>query len=181
MAKALVLLATGFEEIEAVSIIDILRRANIDVTSASLGEKNVVGAHGITVLADKKLEAIGSTQYDVVVLPGGQPGSNNLRDDARVLKLLREQHAAGRFVAAICAAPIALEAAGLLKGKAATSYPGYDLPSAKYSTERVVVDGHVVTSRAPSTAIEFSLAIVEWLENPSVANKLREAMLVTKH
>lgn len=178
MAKALVLLAAGFEEMEAVIVIDVLRRASVEVTTAALGEPKVEGAHSITVWADTKLDDVGGRIFDVVILPGGQPGSNRLRDDSRVLSLLRKQQAAGRMVAAICAAPIALEAAGLLLGRKATSFPGAALPSAEYSEARVVVDDTLVTSRGPGTAFEFALTLVERLVNASVAEKLRQGMLV---
>lgn len=178
MVKALVLLATGFEEMEAVIVIDVLRRASVEVTTAALGELVVEGSHTIPVLADTKLDDLGAATYDVVVLPGGQPGSQRLRDDARVQSLLRQQHAEGRMVAAICAAPSALEAAGLLHGRKATSFPGVALPSAEYSEARVVVDGTLVTSRGPGTTFEFALTLVDLLVSASVAEKLRQGMLV---
>jgi 4-methyl-5(b-hydroxyethyl)-thiazole monophosphate biosynthesis len=178
MAKALVLLATGFEEMEAVIVIDVLRRAKVDVTTASLESRSVMGAHAITLEADTTLDTLDAKVFDVVILPGGQPGANHLRDDTRVQKLVVDQHRSGRVIAAICAAPIALEAAGILAGKVATAFPGYDLPSAKYTEERVAVDGHIVTSRGPGTAFEFALTLVESLVSPAVAVKLRQTMLV---
>ena len=183
MTKALVLLAAGFEEMEAVIIIDVLRRAEVSVRTASLAGLAVPGAHGLTLQADVALDAelersASSQAYDAVVLPGGQPGSRHLRDDLRVRKLLLEQHARGKFVAAICAAPIALEAAGILAGRQATSFPGTDLPSANYQTDRVVVDGNIVTSRGPGTAFEFALTLAQLLVGADVASRLRESMLV---
>jgi protein deglycase len=191
MAKALVLLAEGFEEIEAVTVVDVMRRARVDVVTAALQTKRVTGAHGIVVEADDLLErhlqlsnaqgAAGSRRenpVDVIVLPGGMPGASNLRDDARVRELIAWQVSAKRLVGAICAGPIALEAAGVLGGRAATSYPGYPLPSARYSEERVVVDGNVVTSRGPGTAFEFALKLVEMLVSLDVARQLRQGMLL---
>jgi 4-methyl-5(b-hydroxyethyl)-thiazole monophosphate biosynthesis len=178
MAKALVLLAEGFEEMEAVIIVDVLRRAQVEVTTASLAGLSVAGAHGMTLQADATLDATDPNVFDAVVLPGGQPGSTHLRDDGRVHKLVRGQHASGRIVAAICAAPTVLEAAGILKGRVATSFPGNELPSAKYTEQRVAVDGNVITSRAAGTAFEFALTLVEQLVNPTVAAKLRHSMLV---
>ena len=187
MTSALVLLADGFEEIEAVTIIDVLRRAQMAVTVVAIGLQRVTGSHGIVVEADETLDGFegetaapaGDREFDLVVLPGGMPGAKNLRDEPRVARLLQEQARANRYVAAICAAPIVLEAAGILQGCAATSYPGYDLPSADYREERVVVAGKVVTSRGPGTAIEFSLKLVELLVGPDVATKLGTAMIVT--
>ena len=144
MTKVLVLLADGFEEIEATTIIDVLRRAEIEVTTAALKEEKVRGAHGITVLADCLLPAAEGKAFDAIILPGGQPGSRNLREDANVIKLIQQQAKQDKYLGAICAAPIALEAAGVLKGKRATSYPGYELPSAQTSELRVVVDGKLV-------------------------------------
>lgn len=181
MASALVLLAEGFEEIEAVTIVDVLRRADVKVTMASLGSTQVVGAHGIVIEADRMLDELLTTSpsaFEAVVLPGGMPGSKHLRDDARVMQIVRQQAASARIVAAICAAPIALEAAGVLRGKTATSYPGYVLDSAKYSKERVVTDGNIITSRGPGTALEFALILVERLVDPDRARQLRSGMVV---
>lgn len=183
MATALVLLADGFEEIEAVTIVDVLRRADVRVTTASLRTKTVAGAHGIAIEADGLLEELlsGPSQpavFDALVLPGGMPGSKHLRDDARVMELVRQHAFASRIVAAICAAPIALEAAGVLRGKAATGYPGYALESANYRDERVVTDGNIITSRGPGTALEFALTLVERLVSVDRAVQLREAMVV---
>ena len=139
MKKVLVLLAEGFEEIEAITIIDVLRRAELPVTVASLTSPRVNGAHDIIVLADCLLDEVKDQSFDAIILPGGMPGSRNLRDDARVIALLQQQQRQGQYIGAICAAPIALEAAGVLQGKRATSFPGYDLPSARVSEDRVVV------------------------------------------
>jgi protein deglycase len=189
MAKALVLLADGFEEIEAVTVIDVLRRAEVSVTTAGLTNQRVVGAHAIVVEADCLLADLDAaadgrrpvgteTPFDALVLPGGMPGARHLRDDARVKRLLIEQSNAMRLVAAICAAPIALEAAGILRGRAATSYPGYPLASAQNKEERVVVDGNIITSRGPGTALEFALTLVERLVDSERAQQLRTAMIV---
>ena len=176
--RVLVPLAEGFEEIEAITIIDVLRRASIDVVTAALGELVVRGSHGIAVAADARLDDVGSGNFDAVVLPGGMPGSRHLRDDERVLGIVRRLARENKLVAAICAAPIALEAAGVLAGKRATSYPGNELPSARYAEERVVTDGSLVTSRGPGTALEFALTLVERLSGPEAAQKLRAGMIV---
>jgi 4-methyl-5(b-hydroxyethyl)-thiazole monophosphate biosynthesis len=176
--KALVLLADGFEEIEATAIIDVLRRAGITVETAALATSPVMGSHGIAIVADGTLSDVKDAAFDAVVLPGGMPGSKNLKEDPRVLSLLGRAASSGKVLAALCAAPIALEAAGVLAGKRATAYPGYELPSARYSEDRVVVDGNVITSRGPGTALEFSLSLVQKLLGPDAAEKLRERMLV---
>jgi protein deglycase len=177
MAKALVLLADGFEEIEAVTIIDVLRRAEVEVHVAALGGESATGSHGIVVLADGPLARVDASQFDAVVLPGGMPGAKHLSEDARVQQILREAAASGKLVAAICAAPTALEAAGVLSGKRATSYPGFKLPSAQYSEDRVVEDGNVITSRGVGTALEFALKLVERLVSPAAARQHGERML----
>jgi 4-methyl-5(b-hydroxyethyl)-thiazole monophosphate biosynthesis len=174
VARVLVPLAEGFEEIEAVTIVDLLRRAEIEVHTAALAGRRVTGSHGIAVEADRTLDDVRSADYDMIVLPGGMPGADHLRKDARVLRLLRETAASGRFVAAICAAPGVLAQAGLLEGRAATSYPGFlkpdSAPGMRLSDAAVVVDGKVVTSRGPGTAIDFTLALIELLVGHEVAD-----------
>ena len=170
MTRVLVPLAEGFEEIEAVTVIDLLRRAGIAVSAASLGARRVAGSHGITIEADVTLEEARAGDYDMIVLPGGMPGADHLRQDARVIDLLKEFAAQGRYTAAICAAPTVLAHAGLLSGRAATSFPGFldanSAPGIRLRQEAVVVDGKVVTSRGAGTAMDFALALVELLEGP---------------
>jgi len=178
MKRALVPLAEGFEEIEAVTIIDVLRRAGIEVVTAALGDLEVMGAHGIALGSDRRLDDIRGEDFDAIVLPGGGPGAKRLQQDARILSLLREQRAAGRLIAAICAAPAALEAAGVIEGRRATAYPGTRLASAQFSEDRVVVDRGLVTSRGPGTALEFALTLVVQLGHSEAAAKLRQDMLV---
>jgi 4-methyl-5(b-hydroxyethyl)-thiazole monophosphate biosynthesis len=180
MKKICVPLADGFEEIEAITLIDVLRRAGFSVETCSLNDLQVHGSHGIVVTADVTLNQAIEDSWDFVVLPGGMPGAANLRGDARVGKLLEKTNAAGGSIGAICAAPIALAHFGFLKGRKATSYPGFDeqMSDAKYSTERVVRDGNVLTSRAPGTAMEFALAITEYLAGKEKAGELRKQMLV---
>lgn len=168
MSRVLVPLAGGFEETEAVTIIDMLRRGGVEVTVASLDGEAVTGNHGITLAPDTDLESALASDFDLVALPGGQPGADNLEADPRIRELLQKMAASGRFVAAICAAPKVLKAAGLLDGKEATSFPGFlDKSPAKgmrYSAEAVVQDGKVFTSRGPGTAMDFALVLVEALE-----------------
>jgi 4-methyl-5(b-hydroxyethyl)-thiazole monophosphate biosynthesis len=178
MARATVVLADGFEEIEAVVVVDVLRRADVEVVIARVGEGNACGSHGISVVPDCRVEEITSTEFDAIILPGGMPGASNLRDDERVQRLVREFADAGKTVAAICAAPIALESAGILQGLRATSYPGFELPSATYCEERVVEDGHLVTSRGPGTALPFALRLVKKLVSDRASEQLRARMLV---
>jgi 4-methyl-5(b-hydroxyethyl)-thiazole monophosphate biosynthesis len=176
--RALVPLAEGFEEIEAVTIVDVLRRASVEVVVAALAASPVRGSHGIFVSADALLDDVLGEEFDAIVLPGGMPGSRTLRDDARVLGIVRDANAKKKLVAAVCAAPIVLEAAGVLAGRRATSYPGNELPSARAVEERVVVDGHLVTSRGPGTALEFALTLVQKLAGAEVADKLESGMIV---
>jgi len=180
MSKVCVLFADGFEEIEAISIVDILRRAEVNVTIAGVDGTRVKGAHGVVVEADASLADASTESWDMVVLPGGLPGATNLRDHADVQAFLKSQSSSGGRLAAICAAPIALGAAGILEGKRATSYPGFEgeLTGANCVEDRVVVDGNVITSRGPGTSIEFALTLVQELQGAEVASALREGMLV---
>jgi len=180
MSKVLVPLAEGFEEIEAVAIIDLLRRASIEVHTASLGRLEVTGSHGITVLADTTLATTGPGDYDMIVLPGGMPGTTHLREDERVIALLRQFADDGRYTAAICAAPSVLAHAGLLDGRRATSFPGFlqagSAPGIELTEDAVVVDGKVATSRGPGTAIPFGLALIELLEGAAARRAVQERL-----
>jgi 4-methyl-5(b-hydroxyethyl)-thiazole monophosphate biosynthesis len=179
MASVLVPLAEGFEEIEAVSIIDVLRRGGVEVTTAYLFNREVNGANGITVLANMSIDDVVSEEYDMMVLPGGIPGAEHLRDDERVQKLLKEFDAKGKRVGAICAAPIALEAAGVLK-EGYTCYPSYEeqIATGGFTDEyKVVESGNVITSRGPGTAICFALAIVRELVGEETYNQLKVGLL----
>lgn len=179
MSKVAVLLADGFEEIEAITIIDVLRRAEVDIDVVGVGGCEVTGAHRLSVRADLELGQQRGL-YEMVILPGGLPGAHNLRDHAGVQALIEQHHKAGKWLAAICAAPIVLGKAGVLQGKKATCYPGFEaeLVGAKHVLERVVQDGQVITSRGPGTAIEFALHLVEILRAKQVAEEVRKGMLV---
>ena len=165
MKRVLVPLAEGFEELEAVTIIDILRRAGIDVVVASLAGSPVTGSHGIRLAADTPLGALAEQDFDMIALPGGMPGADHLKKDPRIAEIIRRLHGAGRPVAAICAAPMVLAAAGVLDGRRATSYPGFleDAGNTTVVGDAVVIDGGVITSRGPGTALDFALALVEEL------------------
>lgn len=162
MSRVLVPLAEGFEELEAVTIIDILRRAGIEVVVASLAGSPVTGSHGVRIAADAPLAALAEQDFDMIALPGGMPGAEHLMGDARIADLLRRQRRRGGPVAAICAAPMVLAAAGVLDGRRATSYPGF-LDAARETTvvgDAVVRDEGVITSRGPGTALDFALTLV---------------------
>ena len=176
MPTALVLLAEGFEELEAVTIIDVLRRGEVSVTTASLAAKHVTGSHQISLQADTLLESVNVEDFDALVLPGG-PASKTLREDEHAQATIKRAAAAGKLLAAVCAAPTALEVAGVLTGKRATSYPGNPLPSARWVDETVVQDGDVITSRGPGTSMAFALALVERLRGAEVAKTTAERLL----
>ena len=164
--RVLVPLAAGFEEIEAITIVDILRRAGVEVVVAGLAPGLVVGRSGISVKPDVALaDALAGPGFDMIALPGGMPGSTTLRDDPRIISALRRTHDGGGWAAAICAAPIALERAGLLEAREATCHPGMagELPRAARNEARVVISDRVVTSRAPGTAMELAFALVRIL------------------
>ena len=165
MPKVLVPLAQGCEEIEAITIIDILRRAGIEVVSAGLDGHPVRASRGVMMVPDTTLDEALTHRYDMAVLPGGQPGTNNLNADARVLKLVRQMAADDRYVAAICAAPSVLASAGLLDGKRVTCFPGTldAFPKVQQQHAAVVEDGKLITSRGPGTAMDFALTLVERL------------------
>jgi 4-methyl-5(b-hydroxyethyl)-thiazole monophosphate biosynthesis len=173
-------LAPGFEEIEAVTIIDVLRRAGITVTVAGTAPGPISGSHGITITPDTTVDRVDAEQLDMVALPGGMPGTLNLRESPGVRALLARLAARGRYTAAICAAPMVLEAEGLLAGKRATSHPSVreQITGVAYSEEAVVEDGTVVTSRGAGTAMAFALRLVRLLADDATAERLRVAMVV---
>jgi 4-methyl-5(b-hydroxyethyl)-thiazole monophosphate biosynthesis len=165
--KVLVPLAPGFEEIEAITVIDILRRAGVEVVTAGTVSEPIVASRGTRHLPDCSLDDVNAGEFDMIVLPGGQPGTNNLRADPRIQRIIQDIRRRSGRVAAICAAPGVLAAYGVLDGRAATSHPvtrdEVAARAARYSEERVVVDGPVVTSRSAGTAMEFAFKLVELL------------------
>jgi 4-methyl-5(b-hydroxyethyl)-thiazole monophosphate biosynthesis len=164
MATVLVPLAQGCEELEAVTIIDLLVRAGVKVTSAGLDDQPVRASRGTVLVPDTDLDTALQQDYDMVVLPGGLPGADHLNNDPRIHSLLKHMAAEDRYTAAICAAPKVLASAGLLDGKKATSYPGVlDALGMSAEPEAVVFDGSVITSRGPGTAMDFALALIETL------------------
>lgn len=179
--KVYVHLADGFEEIEALTVVDVLRRAEIDVQTVSVtGNKEVTGSHQIKVIADSLFEETDYSKADMIVLPGGMPGTLNLEKHEGLREKILEFQRAGKWLAAICAAPSVLGKLELLKGKTATCYPGFEkhLVGAEVCEDRVVVSGNVITSRGPGTAIYFALEIVRIIKGQETANKLKKGMIV---
>jgi 4-methyl-5(b-hydroxyethyl)-thiazole monophosphate biosynthesis len=168
MSRVLVPIAEGSEELEAITIVDILRRAGVEVVIAGLTDEPVVMSRHTVILPDASIDEALKEEFDMVVLPGGMPGADNLDKDERVHAAIDKAMKRGKFVAAICAAPKILANAGLLDGKKATSYPGFleieSKPDVKSTGSAVEVDGNIVTSRGPGTALDFALQLVELLE-----------------
>ena len=180
MKPILVLMAPGFEEIELTAPIDILRRLEIPVVTAGVKGRYVEGAHGMVMAADMLMVDVEAGDYDGIILPGGQ-ASWLLRDTPGVLSLVRAMHKAGKLVAAICAAPIALEAAGVLSGRQVTCYPGVEgelKSAAQVLAQPTVVDGLLVTGRGPGAALEFGFALGTVLGKAEQVAELRVAMCV---
>ena len=182
MSRVLVPLAEGFEEIEAISIIDVLRRGDIEVLIASLDAKrDVKGAHNVTVMAEMGINDVDVSSLDMIVLPGGWGGTVALRDDANVQRILKEMDAQGKNIGAICAAPLALHAAGVLKHNY-TCYPTIEeqIREEGFSDrEMVVSDGNVMTSRGPATAICFGLQIIRKLKGEQKCSEVKSALLAS--
>jgi len=185
MANVLVPLAQGCEELEAVTIIDLLRRAEINVTTASLDTGSQVSAvtasGGVVLIADLTLDEAMAHDYDMIVLPGGLPGADHLDNDPRIHELLKKTAAQGKYTAAICAAPKVLANARLLEGKSATSYPGVidkmNLNNTIVKEDAVVRDDKVITSRGPATAMEFALTLIETLCGAEKRNEVAAGLL----
>ena len=180
MARVLVPLAQGCEELEAVTIIDLLRRAGIDVTSASLDEQPVRASRGTVLIADTTLAAALQQDYDMIVLPGGLPGADHLNQDPRIQQLLTTMAAQDKFTAAICAAPKVLASAGLLDGKRATAFPGtlekLNLTNTALDSAAVVQDGKVITSKGPGTAMDFALILIENLAGQAIREQVETGL-----
>lgn len=177
MKRVLLPLAPGFEEIEAVTVIDLLRRAGVAVKVAAVGEVEVArveGSHGIALACDAAASAVDVADFDALVLPGGMPGTRRLAESERVRGWVTEHAARGRLLGAICAAPTVLEACGVLAGRRATSHPGHaaEMRNCHYEESAVVKDGNIITSRGAGTAIAFAAALVSELVSPEVARDL---------
>ena len=179
MKTVLVPLANGSEELEAVTVLDILRRGGIEAVSASLDGQPIRGSRSTMLIPDTSLDEALKRRFDMVVLPGGQPGTNHLKSDARIIKLVQGMAADDLFVCAVCAAPSVLATAGLLDGKLATSFPGAldAFPKVLRRPQAVVEDGKFITSRGPGTAMDFALTLVERLAGKAKRDEV-EAGLV---
>lgn len=179
--KVLVPIADGSEEIETACIVDVLRRAEADVTVASVNKLQVTASRGMKLVADKLISECVQNTYDLIVLPGGMPGAENLRDSKELAEMLKRQQNDGRLYAAICASPaVVLHHHGLLARRKATAYPGFaeKFENTEAIDSRVVVDGNCITSRAPGTAMEFALKLVEILYGEQKAKDIARSMLV---
>ncbi len=180
MAKVLMPLADGFEEIEALAVVDVLRRAEIEVVLAGLHDGPVKSARNVRIIPDAVIDAVNASSFDMIILPGGQPGTDNLNADPRIHELLKEFESKDKLIGAICAAPSILASAGLLDGRRATSYPTYSnrLIGASYEDRPVICDGNIITSQGAGTAISFGLEIVTRLAGKNKSGEVAAAMLV---
>ncbi len=180
MSRAAIFFATGFEEIEALTVVDILRRAGITADMVSVtGEREVTGSHGITVKTDMLFDEADLDEADILILPGGMPGTTNLEAYRPLMDRVDEFYRQDKYIAAICAAPSIFGHKGILKGRKACSNPGFEshLEGADVRQEKAVVDGHVITSRGMGTAIAFGLAILEELQGADAAAQMRTKLV----
>lgn len=178
MSRVLVPLAAGFEDLEAITVTDLLRRAGLTVVIAGLDGQIQRGSRGVMLQPDTTLEAALTHDFDMLVLPGGQPGTNNLKADARIIGLVQKMVAEGKYVTAICAAPSVLAAAGVLDGKRATSFPGAldAYPQVQQQRAAIVEDGKLITSRGPGTAMDFSLTLIERLVSKATRDEVEAGL-----
>lgn len=180
MAKALIFLATGYEEVEMLTVVDMLRRAGIDIDMVSVTkDPEVTGSHNITIKADVLFEDADLDQAQALILPGGIPGTPNLKAYTPLCEALKTFAKEGKLVAAVCAAPTVLSELGILKDKKATSYPSFEgkLDCAEYLQQPYVVDGNVITSRGMGTCIEFAGAIIGALKDDETAKQVKDAIV----
>lgn len=182
MTKALIPLAPGCEEMEAVIVIDVFRRAGWEVTAAAVNDEPLVCSRGVQLVADAAWRDVDPAAYDVLALPGGGPGTDVLRAHAGVLEAVRSFHASGRIVAAVCAAPLVLQDAGILEGRTVTCHPGVaaELTSGRRLDEAVVTDGNLLTSQGPGTCFAFALAVVAAVDGEVRADRLADAMVLAQ-
>ncbi len=181
MSHVLVPLAQGCEELEAITITDLLVRAGIHVTTCGLDDQPVTASRGTTIIPDTSIDKIVNDDFDLIVLPGGLPGADHLRDNPTLQTLIKKQAAANKYLAAICAAPKALAAAGVLTGKTATSFPGVldalQDASITISENAVEIDGNIITSRGPGTAMDFALSLIELLEGKEKRDEVNQQLV----
>lgn len=181
MKKALLFLAKGFEEVEALTVVDVLRRGGVDVKTVAIGSEPLVeGAHNVPIKADLKLSEANLNDQDALILPGGMPGSSNLFESEELKTALLKQAEEGKIVAAICAAPFILGRLKLLKGKDATCYPGFEkeLIGANISQKPAVIDGNIITGKGPGFAFDFALTILEQLRGKDVREEVASGLLL---
>lgn len=176
--RVLVPLAPGCEELEAVTIIDVLRRAGIEVVVAGLVEGVITASRGVRILPDMLLDEALKLDFDMIALPGGLPGSDHLAEDQRIAKVLKSMNESGRFVGAVCAAPKVLARSGLLRGKKATAYPGVLQAELHPSItgDAVTRDGRIITSRSAGTVMDFALELIEALSGPEARNRVESSL-----
>lgn len=180
MKTALLFLADGFEEIEALATVDVLRRAGVQVTTVSINPTEVAtGAHGVSVVADTLFEHANTSEADMLVLPGGMPGAANLDAHEGLCAAIRAHAEAGKWLAAICAAPMMYGHMGLLSGKRTTCYPGFEsqLEGAEYTAAPVEIDGNIITGKGPAVVLPFAYALAEALVGKEVVNQVKAGML----
>lgn len=180
MSKTGIFMAEGCEEIEGLTVVDVLRRAGLEIEMISINETvSVTGSHGISFLADEVFERVNFEEFDAIVLPGGMPGTLKLGAHEGVREVIRNFAKEGKLVAAICAAPSVLGAAGILEGKKAACHPGFEdkLTGAEVLEDAVVLDGNVITSRGMGTAIDFALEIVKYFKDESAADDLKTKLV----
>ena len=181
MAKVYVFLANGFEDIEALAPVDILRRGGVEVTTISINDGiEVESAHGVTVLADTTFDSVGDmSDADMLVLPGGMPGAKNLNEHEGVRRALLRQQEEGKRIAAICAAPLVLGGLGLLQGRKATCYPGFEgtLTGATYTAEPVTADGNITTGKGPGAAMAFGYKLLSYFTDEATVEALKQGMM----
>ncbi len=181
MSRVLVPLAQGCEELEAITITDLLVRAGVEVTTAGLDDQPVLASRGATIIPQTTLDKLAEQTFDMIVLPGGLPGADHLRDHAVLQDMLKRHAGQGKALAAICAAPKALEKAGLLDGKTATSFPGVlnalNNDRITISDAAIEQDGNIVTSRGPGTAMDFALKLIDLLEGSETMRKVEHSLV----
>ncbi len=177
MTEFLMPLADGFEEIEATTTIDILRRGGVNVTTAGLQGTIVRGTRGVKLIADMKMDDVNFDRFDGLILVGGDPGWKNLSMSRRVMDAIQKYNGSKKTLAAICAAPCILAKAGVLAEKRATIYPGMERELPRPRSEKVIVDGHVITSQGPGTAVDFALKILELAAGKDKAAKVKKEIV----
>ena len=183
MAKVYEFIANGSEEIEALTVVDVLRRAGVDIQTVSItGTKDAVLSHGVKIECDTTIEQCTLDDADMLLLPGGLPGATNLNEHEGVRNAMLKQYQSGKKVGAICAAPLVLGSLGILQGKKATCYPGFEdqMTGAEYTAEVFTIDGNIITGCGPAATLPYSYAILEMLGYAQEAAALKEGMMFNK-